>query len=114
MGCATQSVERPGLALTRAEKLAVIVGDRKGLWRAVRTADENERYTRLAGESPRSTHARRQFQRACALLEERSVQETADALGFCDPYHFAHRFHQCVGMWPSEYRRRVGRSGSEQ
>lgn len=35
-------------ALTRAQKLAVIVGDRKGLWRAVKTADENDRHTRLA------------------------------------------------------------------
>lgn len=34
-------------ALTRAEKLAIIIGDRKGVWKAVRTADENERYTRL-------------------------------------------------------------------
>ena len=35
-------------ALTRAEKLAVIVGDRKGLYRAVNTADEKDRHTRLA------------------------------------------------------------------
>lgn len=35
-------------ALTRAEKMAVIVGDRKGLWKAVTTLGENERLTRLA------------------------------------------------------------------
>lgn len=34
--------------LTRAERLAVIIGDRKGLWKAVKTADEAERHTRLA------------------------------------------------------------------
>ena len=43
-------------ALTRAERLAVIVGDRKGLYRAVQTADEKDRHTRLAarlrGELP--------------------------------------------------------------
>jgi exodeoxyribonuclease V alpha subunit len=43
-------------ALTRAEKLAVIVGDRKGVWKAIKTAGENERFTRLAarlrGELP--------------------------------------------------------------
>ena len=43
-------------ALTRAQKLAVIVGDRKGLYKAVKTADEKDRYTRLAarltGELP--------------------------------------------------------------
>jgi exodeoxyribonuclease V alpha subunit len=53
-------------ALTRAQKLAVIVGDKKGLWRAVRTADEAERYTRLAwrlrGELPHTpTPERLQF-----------------------------------------------------
>jgi exodeoxyribonuclease V alpha subunit len=50
-------------ALTRAEKLAVLIGDKKGLWKAVRTADEAERYTRLAarlrGELPHSEIAER-------------------------------------------------------
>ncbi len=41
-------------ALTRAQKLAVIIGDRKGLWKAVRTADEAERYTRLAARLRRA------------------------------------------------------------
>lgn len=35
-------------ALTRAQRLAVVVGDNKGLWKAVKTADERDRYTRLA------------------------------------------------------------------
>ncbi|MEI6499877.1 MAG: ATP-binding domain-containing protein, partial [Armatimonadota bacterium] len=43
-------------ALTRAQRLAVIVGDRKGLYKAVKTADEKDRYTRLkarlTGELP--------------------------------------------------------------
>lgn len=43
-------------ALTRAEKLAVIVGDRKGLWKAIQTTGEGDRLTRLAarlrGELP--------------------------------------------------------------
>ncbi len=34
-------------ALTRAEKMAVVIGDRKGLWTAVKRADEMRRYTRL-------------------------------------------------------------------
>jgi exodeoxyribonuclease V alpha subunit len=50
-------------ALTRAEKQAVIIGDRKGLWKAVRTAGEQERYTRLAarlqGELPHTPIAER-------------------------------------------------------
>lgn len=50
-------------ALTRAEKLAVIVGDRKGVWKAVKTAGENERLTRLAarlrGELPHEAVAER-------------------------------------------------------
>lgn len=35
-------------ALTRAERMAVLVGDRKGLWKAMRTAPARERHTRLA------------------------------------------------------------------
>jgi exodeoxyribonuclease V alpha subunit len=50
-------------ALTRAQKLAVIVGDRKGLYKAVKTADEKDRYTRLAarltGELPHEPIAER-------------------------------------------------------
>lgn len=50
-------------ALTRAEKLAVIVGDRKGVWKAVKTAVENERLTRLAarlrGDLPHEAIAER-------------------------------------------------------
>lgn len=50
-------------ALTRAQRLAVIIGDKKGLWKAVRTADEAERHTRLAarlrGELPHTPAAGR-------------------------------------------------------
>ena len=34
-------------ALTRAEKMAVVIGDDKGLWTAVRRGEEARRYTRL-------------------------------------------------------------------
>lgn len=34
-------------ALTRAKKMAVIIGDKKGLWTAVRRSDTRSRYTRL-------------------------------------------------------------------
>jgi len=33
--------------LTRAQSMAVIIGDKKGLWTAVRRSDEMRRYTRL-------------------------------------------------------------------
>jgi exodeoxyribonuclease V alpha subunit len=43
-------------ALTRAQGMAILIGDRKGLWKAIRTAPEKERLTRLAarlrGEAP--------------------------------------------------------------
>lgn len=43
-------------ALTRAQGMAILIGDRKGLWKAIRTAPERERLTRLAerlrGEAP--------------------------------------------------------------
>ncbi len=35
-------------ALTRAERMAILVGDRKGLWQALRVGGGRERYTRLA------------------------------------------------------------------
>ncbi len=35
-------------ALTRAERMAILVGDSRGLWRAIRTAPARERNTRLA------------------------------------------------------------------
>lgn len=35
-------------ALTRAQRMAILVGDRRGLWRAIRTAPARERLTRLA------------------------------------------------------------------
>ena len=34
-------------ALTRAQSMAVVIGDKKGLWTAVRRSDEMRRYTRL-------------------------------------------------------------------
>ncbi|MCD6352071.1 MAG: ATP-binding domain-containing protein, partial [Armatimonadetes bacterium] len=36
-------------ALTRAERMALLIGNRRGLWRAIRTAPARERMTRLAG-----------------------------------------------------------------
>jgi exodeoxyribonuclease V alpha subunit len=43
-------------ALTRAQRMAILIGDRRGLWKAVRTAPARERLTRLAkrlrGELP--------------------------------------------------------------
>ncbi len=35
-------------ALTRAQQMAVLVGNRRGLWKAIRTAPARERYSRLA------------------------------------------------------------------
>ncbi|MBC7287477.1 MAG: ATP-dependent RecD-like DNA helicase [Armatimonadetes bacterium] len=35
-------------ALTRAERMAILVGDRRGLWKALRTGRGRQRYTRLA------------------------------------------------------------------
>jgi len=35
-------------ALTRAEKMACIVGNQRGIWRAIRNVSERDRYTRLA------------------------------------------------------------------
>jgi len=43
-------------ALTRAQRMACIVGNQRGIWRAIKNVTERERYTRLAprlrGEVP--------------------------------------------------------------
>lgn len=53
------------------------------------------------------THLR--MRRACELLRNRnlSVKETADLLGYDDPYYFSRIFKSVMGVAPREYRNRL-------
>ncbi len=58
------------------------------------------------GMSPTRYRALRQIETACAWMEEggRSDKEIAEALGFCDGFHFSKRFKQLTGMSPRAFR----------
>lgn len=40
-------------------------------------------------------------------VQERSIKEISDSLGFCDQFHFSRRFCEYYGMPPSHYRRSI-------
>lgn len=40
-------------------------------------------------------------------VQERSIKEISDSLGFCDQFHFSRRFCEYYGMAPSRYRRSI-------
>jgi AraC-like DNA-binding protein len=68
-----------------------------------------KRFVQHTGESPGRYQKRRRLEWACADIYhgEHSLKQTADALGFCDVFHFSKAFKQEIGITPSEYRRRV-------
>ncbi|MEO7598555.1 MAG: AraC family transcriptional regulator [Opitutus sp.] len=68
-----------------------------------------KRFVNLTGESPGRYQKRRRLEWACADIYhgEHSLKQTADALGFCDVFHFSKAFKQEIGITPSNYRRRV-------
>ncbi|MEL7487667.1 MAG: AraC family transcriptional regulator, partial [Pseudomonadota bacterium] len=49
------------------------------------------------------------MERGCDLLTDTAltVREIADALGYCDEYHFSKQFSKTIGWSPSEYRARA-------
>ncbi len=53
-----------------------------------------KRFTRLLGMSPSQYHNKRIIDRACRLMQESNLsnKEIAWQLGFCDEFHFSHRF----------------------
>ncbi|MCC5807670.1 MAG: helix-turn-helix transcriptional regulator [Opitutales bacterium] len=84
--------------------------------RACKTSPDGfrKRFRRATGISPARFRTRRLMDEACRLLgtEDLTVQEIADQLGFCDPFHFSKRFKEFVGLPPKEFRKRYfpGRS----
>lgn len=70
-----------------------------------------KRFRRLAGTSPAGYQAQRVIERACQLKVEGTLsnQEIAGILGFCDEFHFAHRFRQPTCRTPGQIRASIPR-----
>lgn len=68
-----------------------------------------KRFSREQGSPPA------RYQMSCVMeyaarrltLESISVKELALDLGFCDEFHFSHRFKQLIGVSPTAYRARL-------
>lgn len=66
-----------------------------------------KRFARIMGLSPTQYQNKRIIDRACRLMQETNLsnKEIAYQLGFCDEFHFSHRFKQIMGRSPKEFRR---------
>ncbi|WP_020580428.1 helix-turn-helix domain-containing protein [Actinopolymorpha alba] len=69
-----------------------------------------KRFSRLAGVPPARYRAARSIERACELMTQGRLtdREIAAALGFCDEFHFSHRFRQVTGKSPRKFRATIG------
>jgi AraC-like DNA-binding protein len=65
-----------------------------------------KRFTRLAGQPPAHYRIGRQIDRACELMQDRSLpdRQIAEALGFCDEFYFSRRFKAVTGQSPRQFR----------
>ena len=59
-------------------------------------------FQRYSGQSPQQFLRRLRMTQAQALLSERSVTETALAVGYSDIYAFSRAYKQCFGVSPSQ------------
>jgi AraC-like DNA-binding protein len=66
-----------------------------------------KRFTRLIGLSPVQYQNKRIIDHACRLMQETNLsnKEIAWQLGFCDEFHFSHRFKHVTGRSPKDFRR---------
>lgn len=65
-----------------------------------------KRFRRLAGMSPARYRSVRSIDRACELMADgtRTNREIASELGYCDEFHFSHRFKEITGRTPRQFR----------
>jgi AraC-like DNA-binding protein len=73
-----------------------------------------KRFAAGVGVSPGRYLSARVIERACGLLhagDPRTLADLADALGFCDAFHFSRQFKQYVGMSPRAFREQLVPAG---
>lgn len=65
-----------------------------------------KRFRRLVGMSPAKYRGIRSIDRACELMADgtRSDRDIASELGYCDEFHFSHRFKEITGRTPRQFR----------
>jgi AraC-like DNA-binding protein len=68
-----------------------------------------KRFTKIVGMSPARYRDTRIIERACSLIQEQNLtnKEIAFQLGFCDEFHFSHRFKQIMGKSPQRFRQSI-------
>jgi len=66
-----------------------------------------KRFTRLAGQPPARYRMGRLMDRACELMQNRTLKDRqiAESLGFCDEFYFSRRFKSVTGQSPRQFRR---------
>lgn len=69
-------------------------------------ASFRKRFTQGMRVSPSRHQARCTIDKACRLIHQGGLtdKQIADALGFCDEFHFSKRFKQITGLSPRAYR----------
>jgi AraC-like DNA-binding protein len=65
-------------------------------------------FRQVTGTSPMAHLQALRIERACRLLDQRSlrIREVAELVGFPDPFHFSRAFHAAMGLGPRAYRAR--------
>ncbi len=98
-------------AQTRLAETAVVAGGAQRVARDMGMAYETFRKTfrRLYGASPGRYQNERLIEEAARRLHTEStpIKQIAIDLGFCDEFHFSHRFKQRMGVPPGVYRQRL-------
>lgn len=66
-------------------------------------------FRRVTGYSPQRYLNMKRVERACIMLHRMSVsiEDVAEALGFCDRYHFSRVFKQIRGMGPAAFQKTI-------
>ena len=96
----------------------MLSGPMEGLWiapeevaRRVGLSYENfrKRFARARGVAPAKfqNQKRIEFAQSAIYQGTHTLQELADELGFCDPFHFSKTFKRLTGQSPTEFRQKA-------